>query len=201
MNTFRILGHEIELNSDGLKKVLDIIDNAGHNDAKLISTTLVIQLANLLPEESEPKPEELVPAEPPASTLGHFNNYAYLREELVEKQELPPVVDYETGEESFLDPKLITTKFPCLQPDELDDEEYNLIIVLPNGKWYKTMSIDFEFMEIPVKQTFHVDVNRTGYASRSIKVTARTQVEANALALDEAGGYGYSEYGSDYELA
>lgn len=147
MNKFWILGHEIELSSNGLKQVMDILDKAGKNDAKQIGYALVNELSKLMTNEApkEERPAPKVPAEPPTK---EFTQYATLRPELIEAGELPPINDIDRDEELFLPRDLMTTKFPCCQPDELDYQEYNMLIVLPSGKLYGAKTIDFEFEPI-----------------------------------------------------
>ncbi|MCA6372197.1 MAG: hypothetical protein IM631_12530 [Cytophagales bacterium] len=50
-------------------------------------------------------------------------------------------------------------------------------------------------------QEFTVSVMRTSYAFRDIKVQAKSQKEAEKLALDEAGDHDYSEKEADYSIA
>ncbi|MCA6367549.1 MAG: hypothetical protein IM618_10940 [Cytophagales bacterium] len=50
-------------------------------------------------------------------------------------------------------------------------------------------------------QEFTIKVMRTSYAFRDIKVQAKTQKEAEELALDEAGDHDYSERDADYSIA
>ena len=56
MKTVRILGHEIELSPSGLIKIMELIDNAGKNDAKQIGYNLVGILMEVLPKEKKPEP-------------------------------------------------------------------------------------------------------------------------------------------------
>ncbi len=50
-------------------------------------------------------------------------------------------------------------------------------------------------------QEFTIKVMRTSYAFRDIKVEAKSQKEAEKLALDEAGDHEYSEKDADYSIA
>lgn len=50
------------------------------------------------------------------------------------------------------------------------------------------------------EQEFNVEVCRTGYAVREIKVRAVTQKQAEEKALDEAGSYDFNEHASDYSV-
>ncbi len=160
--TFWVIGNEIELSPEGLRPVMDIIDKAGLNDARQIAYVLLLQLMTQVakpevkellqlmtqvakPEVKEELPAPQVPAEPPTK---NFTQYATLRPDLVEAGELPPLNDIDRDETLYLPRELMTTKFPCCQPDELEYQEYNLLIVLPNGKLYGAKTIDFEFEPI-----------------------------------------------------
>lgn len=70
--------------------------------------------------------------------------YAILRYELLEREEIPPLIG---KEKSPIDWK--TFHCECFQPDELDNEEFNLILKsdeFVNG-YAMAMSIDFSFYE------------------------------------------------------
>ncbi len=49
-------------------------------------------------------------------------------------------------------------------------------------------------------QKFKVSVVRIGYSIREIEVEADSQEQAKEVALDEAGGYEFSEHASEYEV-
>lgn len=51
------------------------------------------------------------------------------------------------------------------------------------------------------KKTFLVPVTRIGYGTKTFEVEARSQKEADAIALEQAGNYEFSEKDADYELA
>lgn len=52
----------------------------------------------------------------------------------------------------------------------------------------------------PALQDFYIDVCRTAYAHKTIKVRAANPTEAGELALDEAGNHTYTEKSSEYTL-
>ena len=55
-----------------------------------------------------------------------------------------PVLD-EKGAEAFLSGEDANKWLPCEQPDEMDGEEYNLLITMPEGYVIRAHSIDFDF--------------------------------------------------------
>ena len=50
------------------------------------------------------------------------------------------------------------------------------------------------------KQTFYIEVTRTSYAHKTIEVKAKSQEEANALALADAPNHYFKENTSEYEI-
>lgn len=54
--------------------------------------------------------------------------------------------------------------------------------------------------EKPLKE-FDIPVCRTGYGFATITVKAKTQKQAERLALEEAGNHDFSEKDADYTLA
>jgi len=145
----------------------------------------------------EKKPAPQVPAEPPSEK---FTQYAYVRPDIVEADELPPIYNLDRDEEHYLPEELLTTKFPCYQqPEDLEDTEYNVMIILPDGKLYMAVSTDFEYMDIE-KSIYEVPVTRIGIGNRTLEISARTQEEAEKTALETAGDYHFSEHYADYEI-
>lgn len=70
---------------------------------------------------------------------------AKVRDDLVDKELAPPIKRNEV--EKFLPRALLGKAFECEQPDELDDEEYNMICTeLESGYKFACNSIDFEFV-------------------------------------------------------
>ena len=47
---------------------------------------------------------------------------------------------------------------------------------------------------------YSVDITRTGYSKKTIKVTASSEEEAKEKAFDIAGDFEYSEYDADYDV-
>lgn len=64
----------------------------------------------------------------------------------------------------------------------------------------KTISVDATNSTSEV-QEFEIEVCRIGYGYRTFTISARSLEEAEAKALDEAGGYSYTEKDSEYKLA
>jgi len=54
----------------------------------------------------------------------------------------PPIIS--NGYESHLPEKYLFAQFSGMQPDEMDEKEYNTILVAPDGEVFLAMSIDFE---------------------------------------------------------
>jgi len=83
--------------------------------------------------------------------------------------------------------------FETLQPDELDDEEFNMIIRPVNRKawgWFFSKSIDFDFVQDDVK-TFEATLNYTK--------TLTTTSEENARKLFEEDVASDLQYYSAYK--
>lgn len=70
---------------------------------------------------------------------------ARVREDLNDNELIPPIMT-QTGKLIY-DASIFEKEFECFQPDSWDKEEFNLILFMKNGEFYKAMSIDFDFEE------------------------------------------------------
>lgn len=66
-----------------------------------------------------------------------------------------------------------------------------------NEEYWEIVSIEEE-PELPVAREWSIEVCRTAYAHRTIKVKALTYEDACELACDEAGGFEFSESDAEY---
>lgn len=67
---------------------------------------------------------------------------AYIRKDLRENQEYPPVLNSAGLIEYLLD---LNQVFECMQPEAWEDEEFNLLLIANDGEIYRGLSIDFEY--------------------------------------------------------
>jgi hypothetical protein len=95
---------------------------------------------------------------------------AKVRKDLLEQGLTPPT------SVGFLDPLFINSTMTCYQPDELDDVEFNLILVLPNKQVVAAQSIDFEFVD---------DVGSTGCPKCSSESVTYEPVEIDGASASQ----------------
>ena len=69
-----------------------------------------------------------------------MRTFARVRRDLVEAEQLPPTSQNHLPSEHF------NTIFECWQPEEMEHEEFNLLIKETDGRPFLVMSIDFEFL-------------------------------------------------------
>lgn len=72
---------------------------------------------------------------------------AHIRQDIVDAGESPPYLRGD-GFTGFIPRSLARKRFLCEQPDELDCEEYNLVLHIAPGFTVRAMSIDFDFENV-----------------------------------------------------
>ena len=88
---------------------------------------------------------------------------------------------YKSMEDAFNDAKELQDEYVVIKIQSSDREEIKLLGEVPQEN-----------------KLWRVPVLRTGFASRTIDVMAKTEQEAIDLAIDEAGGHEFSENDAEY---
>jgi len=74
--------------------------------------------------------------------------YARLRKDLIEAEEYPPLLNCKKQElTKIYEWYNLNWSFECWQPEALDNEEFNLLLIDKENTLFYARSIDFEFEE------------------------------------------------------